>query len=274
MIVCSLCPHQCRLNEGQAGLCRARRNFGGANVALNYGKVTSLALDPVEKKPLARFHPGSTLLSAGGFGCNMRCFFCQNAGISFCGEDDIQAENYTAAEMAELAEELKPHRCVGIAFTYNEPLLNHEFIRECAALLKSKGMSAVLVTNGCFHLDAVGDLLPLVDAMNIDLKGFTAAWYRRLGGDLETVKAFIAAAQAVSHVEVTTLVVPGENDTDAEMDALSRWVASLRPDIPLHVSRFFPRHKADGYAPTDPAVVRRLADVARRSLRYVYAGNV
>ncbi|HSK68498.1 MAG TPA: AmmeMemoRadiSam system radical SAM enzyme [Candidatus Limnocylindria bacterium] len=274
MIVCGLCPHRCALREGQSGLCRARKNVNGINVALNYGRVTSLALDPVEKKPLMRFHPGAMLLSVGGFGCNMRCFFCQNAGISFCGPDEVPYEELQARELADMAAELAPRGCIGAAFTYNEPLLNHEYIRECAALLRERGMKTVLVTNGCFHLDAVGDLLPLIDAMNVDLKGFTESWYRRLGGDLPTVKAFIAAAQAVSHVEVTTLVVPGENDTEEEIAELAAWLASLRADIPLHVTRFFPRHKAQGYAATDPAAVRRLAEVARGSLRWVYAGNV
>jgi len=274
MTRCNLCPRHCRLDEGQNGFCRARVCRGGRVLPKGYGKLTSLALDPIEKKPLARFCPGSRILSVGGFGCNMSCFFCQNAGISFCGEEDAPLRRMAPEELVSLADSLKPGGNIGLAFTYNEPLLNPEFVSDCADLLRPRGLKTVLVTNGCFCLDALGGLLAKTDALNVDLKGFTPAWYRRLGGDLETVKAFISAAAAVTHVEVTTLVVPGENDGADEIAALSAWLASLRPDIPLHLSRFFPRHKAQAYPATDPGTLKRLAQIARESLQYVYLGNL
>lgn len=273
MTRCGLCPRHCRLEEGQTGFCRARFCRDGMILPKAYGKLTSLALDPVEKKPLARFFPGSRILSAGSFGCNMSCFFCQNAGISFAGEETV-THQMAPGELVILAESLKPSDNIGLAFTYNEPLLNPEFISDCIDLLRPRGMKTVLVTNGCFCLNALDGLLEKIDAFNIDLKGFTRGWYRRLGGDLETVKVFIAAAAVVSHVEVTTLVVPGENDGEEEIAALSSWLASLRPDIPLHLSRFFPRHQAQGYPATDPDALKRLAQVARGSLRFVYLGNL
>lgn len=274
MTVCPLCPRRCALREGQTGACRARINRGGRIIPLGYGKLTSLALDPVEKKPLARFHPGSFILSAGSFGCNMACFFCQNAGISFAREEDVPLRQMQPEELVRLAESLVPRGNIGLAFTYNEPLLNHEYIRDCAVLLRERGLKTVLVTNGCFNLEPLGDLLGLTDAMNVDLKGFTQAWYARLGGDLDTVKTFIKTAMETSHVEVTTLVVPGENDGAEEIGALASWLASLDPETPLHLSRFFPRHKAAGYPATDPAALMRLCEEARRYLKYVYAGNL
>ena len=274
MRVCPLCPRHCALENGRTGACHARANREDVIIPLGYGQLTSLALDPIEKKPLARFHPGSHVLSVGSFGCNMACFFCQNAEISFAGEADAALEEMPPDGLVTLAASMVHRGNIGLAFTYNEPLLNHEYIRDCAALLRQRGFKTVLVTNGCFCLEELGDLLTLTDAMNIDLKGFSPAWYRRLGGDLETVKAFIKEAVKTSHVEVTTLVVPGENDNAGEIDSLSAWLSSLSPDIPLHLTRFFPRHKAKGYAPTEPAALLRLCDTARRHLRHVYAGNL
>ncbi len=274
MILCPLCPKGCILREGQTGACRARENVSGHIVPKGYGKLTSLALDPVEKKPLARFHPGSFILSAGSFGCNMSCFFCQNAVISFANGDDIPIRRMDPEELVRLAEDMTPRGNIGLAFTYNEPLLNHEYVRDCAVLLRERELKTVLVTNGCFNLAPLGDMLTLVDALNIDLKGFTSEWYARLGGDLETVKAFIIAAARSSHVELTTLVVPGENDSEDEIGAIASWIASVDPEIPLHLSRFFPRHKAAGYQNTDPAVLIRLCGIARGRLKHVYAGNI
>ena len=274
MTQCPLCPHHCGLREGQVGLCRARVGKNGQVVPLGYGKLTSIALDPIEKKPLARFYPGSMILSAGSFGCNMACYFCQNDAISFAKEEDVHLQEFTPRELVDLAVKLIPKGNIGIAFTYNEPLVNFEYIRDCAALLKQQDLKTVIVTNGCFCLDALGDLLKITDAFNIDLKGFTQAWYRRLGGDLETVKRFIKAAQAVSHVELTTLIVPGENDSEEEMAALSSWVAGISPRVPLHLSRFFPRAKAMDKQPTDTSLLLRLCEVAREHLEYVYPGNI
>lgn len=271
-VQCELCFHRCRLEEGQTGLCRARANRGGKVLPLNYGRLTALALDPIEKKPLRRFHPGSMVLSAGSFGCNLRCPFCQNAEIAAAGAE-APARDCPPEALIRLAVQLRGRGNIGVAYTYNEPLVGYEYVRDCAALAHKAGLLNVLVTNGTAAEGPWRELLPLLDAVNIDLKGFTAEWYRRLGGDLEAVKRSIALAADRCHVEVTTLVVPGENDSEAEMRTLSRWLASIDPDIPLHVSRFFPRHRMLDRPPTPVERVCRLAEVARERLRYVYTGN-
>ena len=271
-ITCELCFHRCRLEEGQRGLCWARANRDGRIVPLNYGKVTALALDPVEKKPLRRFHPGSMVLSVGSFGCNLRCPFCQNAQIAGAGEE-TPSRDCPPEALVEEALRLRSRGNIGVAYTYNEPLVGYEFVRDCAALVHGAGMLNVLVTNGTVAEGPWRDLLPLIDAVNIDLKGFTEGWYRKLGGDLETVKRSITLAAQTTHVEVTTLIVPGENDGEAEMRALSGWLASVSPDIPLHVSRFFPRHRMTDRPPTPVETVYRLAEAARENLQFVYTGN-
>lgn len=272
--VCELCFHRCVLNEGQAGLCRARANRGGSIVSLNYGKLTSLALDPIEKKPLARFHPGSLILSVGSFGCNLRCPFCQNYEISMSGAGDLQTVELSPEELVRKAEALRSEGNIGLAYTYNEPLVGCEYVRDCAALIHERGMANVLVTNGTVEEGPWRALLPLIDAANIDLKAFTPGGYRRLGGDLESVKRSIAlAVEAGCHVEVTTLLIPGENDGEEEIRALSGWLASLDPDIPLHLSRFFPRYRLTDRPPTPVEEVCHLANVARAELKYVYTGN-
>lgn len=271
-VTCELCFHHCQLDEGQVGACRARANRDGAIRPLNYSRLTALALDPIEKKPLRRFRPGSLILSAGSFGCNLHCPFCQNAEIAAAG-----AEAYTRdcspEQLVQEALRLRDKGNIGVAYTYNEPLVGYEYVRDCAALVHRAGMVNVLVTNGTIAEAPWLKLLPLLDAVNIDLKGFTQSWYRRLGGDLETVKRSIALAAPVCHVEVTTLVVPGENDSEEEMRALSAWLASVSPEIPLHVSRFFPRYRMQGRPPTPVDTVYRLAEVARERLLYVYTGN-
>lgn len=270
--VCDLCFHHCALAEGQTGLCRARASRGGQIVPLNYGRLTALALDPIEKKPLRRFHPGSMILSAGSFGCNLHCPFCQNAEIAAAGAESFTRE-CSPEQLVQTALDLRARGNIGVAYTYNEPLVGYEYVRDCAGLVHRAGMVNVLVTNGTIEAKPWQALLPLLDAVNIDLKGFTQGWYRTLGGDLETVKRSIALAAQSCHVEVTTLVVPGENDSDQEMESLTRWLASVSPEIPLHVSRFFPRHQMQDRPPTPVDTVYHLADVAREQLRYVYTGN-
>ena len=272
-VTCELCFHHCHLEEGQTGFCRARICRNGAVVLLNYGKLTSLALDPIEKKPLRRFHPGSLILSVGSFGCNLRCPFCQNHEISMAGEAEIQTVKVSPAQLAAKASELRAHGNIGVAYTYNEPLVSYEYVRDCAELVHEQGMVNVLVTNGTIEEGPWRALLPLIDAANIDLKGFTPAWYRRLGGDSETVKRSIALAAERCHVEVTTLLIPGENDSAEEIRALAQWLASVSQSIPLHLSRFFPQYKMTDRPPTPVEQVYRLAEAARDYLSYVYTGN-
>lgn len=269
---CPLCFHHCALAEGRIGACRARTNRNGTVVPLNYGRLTALALDPIEKKPLRRFHPGSKVLSVGSFGCNLHCPFCQNAEIAAAGGESYTQDCPPETLVAQ-ALKLRQQGNIGVAYTYNEPLVGYEYVRDCAALVHQAGMLNVLVTNGTMEAPFWRTLLPLLDAVNIDLKGFTQAWYHRLGGDLLTVQRAIELAADHCHLEVTTLVVPGENDSEAEMRALSTWLALVSPAIPLHVSRFFPRHRMQDRPPTPVATVYRLAEIAREHLQYVYTGN-
>ena len=270
---CELCFHHCALDDGQTGLCRARACQDGKIISLNYGKLTSLALDPIEKKPLRRFHPGSLILSVGSFGCNLRCPFCQNHEISMAGDSGIQTVEVSPEQLAAKAAELVPQGNIGVAYTYNEPLIGYEYVQNCAALVHEQGMINVLVTNGTVEEEPWRALLPLIDASNIDLKGFTPAWYRQLGGNLETVKRSIALAAERCHVEVTTLLIPGENDSEEEIRELARWLASISSEIPLHLSRFFPRYRMLDRPPAPVEQVCRLAETARRYLSYVYTGN-
>ena len=281
MAVCSVCFRHCKIEEGQIGFCGGRTVKDGRVAAYNYGRITSLALDPIEKKPLSRFHPGSWILSAGSFGCNLRCPFCQNCDISWSEQAmryAEKAETLSPEELADLAEQLKARGNIGIAFTYNEPLIGYEFVRDTAKLAHERGMKNVLVTNGTAELAVLEVLKPYIDAMNVDLKGFTDRYYNRvLGGDRKMVMDFIEAAAGFCHVELTTLIVPGENDSEEDMRELSAWVSRLRnPDgesIPLHVSRFFPRFHMQDRGATEVKTVYRLAEVARENLEYVYTGN-
>ena len=270
---CELCFHHCRLDEGQTGLCRGRGCRDGRVVPFNYGKLTGLALDPIEKKPLRRFYPGSLILSVGSFGCNLRCPFCQNHEISMASEGELHTAHFSPEQLADKAEELVPQGNIGVAYTYNEPLISYEYVRDCTALIHERGLVNVLVTNGMIEEAPWRALLPSIDAANIDLKGFTAAWYKKLGGDLDTVKRSIALAAEQCHIEVTTLLVPGENDSVDEIRELAHWLAGVNPDIPLHLSRFFPRYQMTDRLPGSVERVYRLADEARAYLTYVYTGN-
>ena len=277
MAECDVCFRHCNIPEGGRGFCGARGCKDGKVTYLHYGRVSSIALDPIEKKPLARFRPGSMILSVGGFGCNLRCPFCQNYGISWSEEADASAktaETITPAELAALAERYVPAGNTGLAFTYNEPLIGYEFVRDTAELTHERGMSNVMVTNGTAELHVLEELLPHIDAMNIDLKGFTDRYYREvLGGDRGMVMRFIERAARDCHVELTTLIIPGENDSAEEMRELSSWAAGISPDIPLHISRFFPRFRMTDRPATDVSLIYRLADIAREHLGYVYTGN-
>ena len=281
MAECSVCFRHCKIPEGQLGFCGGRICRDGRVEAFNYGRVTSIALDPIEKKPLARFCPGSNILSVGSFGCNLRCPFCQNHEISWSEQARRfaeTAETVSPEELVGLALETRGRGNVGIAFTYNEPLIGYEFVRDTARLAKAEGLKNVIVTNGTAELSVLEELRPYIDAMNIDLKGFTDHYYNDvLGGNRQQVMAFIESAVASCHVELTTLIVPGENDSEEEMRELSAWVSRLKnpdgEDVPLHVTRFFPRFQMQDRGPTDVRTVYRLAEIARENLKYVYTGN-
>ncbi len=290
MAKCEVCFRQCEIGEGMLGFCGARTCKNGRIVCANYGRLTAVMLDPIEKKPLARFYPGSRILSVGSYGCNLRCPFCQNYEISWSKEAlalsgrPEGSGTYLLApeELAELAASYRARGNIGVAFTYNEPMISYEYIRDTARLIKEQGMKNVLVTNGTAELPVLEELLPYIDAMNIDLKGFTDSYYREvLGGDLQMVLRFIDRAVKSCHVELTTLIIPGENDGEEEMRELSAWVAKRKDgegnpigtEIPLHISRFFPRFHMTDKEATDVGRVYRLAEVARERLSYVYTGN-
>jgi pyruvate formate lyase activating enzyme len=218
--------------------------------------------------------PGSRILSVGGWGCNLRCPFCQNHEISE-NTSALEKTSYTSPEqIAALAAETVAEDNTGVAYTYNEPLIGAEFVLDCARLVKGLGLRNVIVTNGYINPEPLGELLSCTDAMNIDLKAYSQRFYSGIGGELEAVKRTISTAHSFCHVEITCLVIPGENDSDEEISAMARWLASLSPDIPLHLSRFFPRYLYGDRAPTPADTLYRLADVASEHLKYVFVGNI
>ncbi len=277
---CNVCHNGCYLNEGDIGLCMARICRDGKVVARNYGKVTSIALDPIEKKPLNLFYPGSMVVSVGSYGCNLRCPFCQNHEISydFDREYPYGIREISPVELADIALQYKEEGNIGVAFTYNEPLVGYEYVVDTAREVHKRGMKTVLVSNGNVSREIAKEVIPHIDAMNIDLKGFTDAYYRDvLKGDRKMVMDFIEMAAGKSHVEVTTLVVPGYNDTEVEIKELSKWLSSLdgkrgKESIALHLSRYFPRFKMDAPA-TDVDLIYYLRDVASSELDNVFTGN-
>ena len=285
MANCTVCFRHCALQEGQTGFCGGRSCQNGVVRAGNYGRVTALALDPIEKKPLSRFYPGSRILSVGSYGCNLRCPFCQNFQISWdqsVKASAKKARTITPEQLVDLALSCRDRDNIGLAFTYNEPLIGYEYVRDTAKLAHEAGLVTVLVTNGTAELSVLEELGPYIDAMNIDLKGFTDRYYRHvLGGDFAMVRAFIARGVQLCHVELTTLIVPGENDTEDELRQMTRWIAGLKtedgrvigPSIPLHISRFFPRFHYSDHSATSVDLVYHLAQIAREQLEYVYTGN-
>ena len=277
MAVCKVCFRHCDIEEGALGACKARTCLDGVVVAANYGCVTALALDPIEKKPLARFCPGSKILSYGSYGCNLFCPFCQNYDISRTDGSEFESEDKLTPEaLADIAYKFRNRGNIGVAYTYNEPMVSYEFVRDAAKLVKAKGMKNVLVTNGTAELPVLEEILPFIDAMNVDIKSMSEKTYKDvLKGDLATTKAFIERAVKDCHVELTMLIVTDMNDSEEEMRELVDWISGLEggKEIPLHISRFFPRYKMTDRPATDVDKIYRLADIAGDRLKYVYTGN-
>lgn len=270
-IRCRLCPHHCLLKEGQAGICRVRTLRQGELLALNYGELTSLALDPIEKKPLYHFYPGSMILSAGTWGCNFGCSFCQNYQIA---HETPPTRYFAPEELLQIALDYQPEGSIGLAFTYNEPMMWHEYVMDLAPLLKEQDLKVVLVTNGYVESKPLEDMLPYVNAMNIDVKAFNNQFYKRFcKAGLDYVKQTVEKAMQHAHVEITTLLIPGENEQAEEIRALARWLASLNPDTVLHFSRYFPAYKLN-LPPTPVSTLKRARETAREYLQHVYLGNV
>ena len=279
MTKCHVCFRHCDLKEGSIGFCGARIGLSDKVAPANYGHITSIALDPIEKKPLHRFHPGSRILSVGSYGCNLRCPFCQNSEISW-GEEAkeyaVSSEVILPDQLVAIAEKQKENGNIGIAYTYNEPLIGYEFVRDTAKLAHLRGLKNVIVSNGTAELSVLNEISPYIDAMNIDLKCFDPETYSKvLGGNLDMTMEFIKEAVKTAHVELTCLIVPGVNDSEDMMREMTAWIASLRggKDIPLHVSRFFPCFHMTDRSATPVSTVYKLAEVARETLDHVYTGN-
>jgi len=271
-VKCTLCPHRCVLAPDKSGVCGTRKNIGGNLYTLNYGKVTSIALDPIEKKPLNNFKPGRMILSVGTFGCNLKCSFCQNWTIA---HEIPRHYKITPEELKNKAVELIPEGNIGVAYTYNEPSTWYEFVYDTSVLIKEAGLSNVLVTNGYIEREPLEKLIPFIDAMNIDLKAYTDSFYRDIcKGHLKHVKDTIEFAASKCHVEVTMLVIPGLNDSVLDIALASKWLSSLSPDIVLHLTRFFPNYKMRNRIPTPIQTLENARKEALKYLNYVYLGNV
>lgn len=268
-IECLLCPHNCViLNEG-VGICRVRKNVNGKLISLNYGKVASYGKDPIEKKPLYHFYPGESIFSVGSYGCNFTCQFCQNYAIS---QETPSVIETPASNLADIA--LNEKNNIGVAYTYNEPTIWYEFMKDIMNEVTKANKKNVIVTNGYINQAPLEEILPYVDAMNIDLKSMNPEFYKKYcGGELEPVLEAIKTAAKHTHVELTTLLIEGLNTSEEEIEKIAKWIASVDDSIPLHLSRYFPNYKMKKPA-TDVELVKRLAEVAKSHLKYVYIGNV
>jgi pyruvate formate lyase activating enzyme len=267
---CRLCPYECVLPPGGRGACGVRQNVDGILCSLIYGKTTGLALDPIEKKPLYRYHPGERILSLGTRGCNLHCDFCQNWHIS--QTVDGLMENITSEEVVKRAKELGSF---GIAYTYNEPFIWYEFVLDTAKLARQNGLKNVLVTNGFVNRDPLEGMLPYIDAMNIDLKAFDEDFYVKIcKGRLPPVLDAIKISAKACHVELTNLIIPTLNDSEATIRKMVDWIYSnLGPKVPLHLSRYFPCYNM-GIEPTPIETLKRAERIAKEKLEYVYVGNL
>lgn len=275
VVQCQLCPHRCTIQPGRGGLCRMRVNLHGTLESLNWGRIVSVSMDPIEKKPLYHFHPGRQILSLGSLGCNLRCFFCQNYEIS-------QALPETCTRLTIhhpdtfVAMALREPGNLGIAFTYNEPTVWYEYMLQTATLAQEEGLKTVMVTNGYINPEPLAQLLPFIDAFNVDLKGFTNDFYRKHTGAtlepvLQTLKQIRAAGK---HLEVTTLAIPTLNDDPEVFAKEVDWLADeLGPETILHLSRYFPRYRCT-IAETPRSTLARLQGIALKRLRHVHLGNV
>ena len=274
-VECLLCPHHCRIADGKTGICRSRRNHGGVLMGEVYGKPCALAIDPIEKKPLYHFHPGTTCLSLACTGCNFRCLNCQNHYISQASPDETDHYALTPKEIVELCQK---HHCPGIAYTYTEPLTYLEYITDTARLAREAGLWNILVTAGYVCQEPLKDLLPYLDAANIDLKSFSDDIYQHVsGGHLQPVlDTILTMRNAGVWIEITNLVIPDVNDDMEMIRQMCRWlVENGLADAPLHFSRFFPRFKMQDIPPTPLQTLRAAKQVAEEEgITHIYLGNV
>jgi pyruvate formate lyase activating enzyme len=274
-VKCTLCPHLCVLAEGKAGICRVRKNEEGVLVTEVYGKACCLRFDPIEKKPLYHFYPGSVILSVGSVGCNLRCKFCQNWEISqTCAEDYPYLKPVRSDDIIKMARERQDN--AGIAYTYNEPVVWFEFMMEIAGKAKESGLRNVMVSNGYINSTPLAELLELMDAFNIDLKAFTDDFYKRVtGARLQPVKETILMIRKHNrHLELTHLLITGLNDDERQFEEMVKWIGGeLGPETPLHLSRYFPNFELENKA-TPLSKLLQFYEMATHYLHYVYLGNV
>jgi pyruvate formate lyase activating enzyme len=267
-IQCFLCPHHCLITPGKYGICRVRFNHDGELQLPFYGMLSAQSSDPIEKKPLYHYYPGQSIFSVGFWGCSFKCPFCQNYRIS----QNTFAHDYVSP--GQVIERAGENGSFGIAYTYSEPLIHMEYVLDCAKIARQNGLKNVLVSNGFVNEAPGNELLDLFDAANIDLKSFNSDFYKKeIGGKLDEVKRFIICAAKKIHVEVTTLVIPGKNSDESEIEGIAQFLASIDPDIPLHLSCYYPIYKYT-IPSTPPELVEKLARAAKKHLNYVYVGNV
>lgn len=275
-IQCDVCPRACKLDEGQRGLCFVRMRYNNQIVLTTYGRSSGYCVDPIEKKPLNHFLPGTAVLSFGTAGCNLACKFCQNWDISKSREIDTLADQADPETIARAAEQLG---CHSVAFTYNDPVIFMEYAIDVALACRKRGIKSVAVTAGYMCDDSRREFYRYMDAANVDLKGFTEAFYQKLcAGELQPVLDTLLYLKHETNVwfEITNLIIPGWNDTDAELEAMTQWVvAKLGPDVPMHFSAFHPDYKMMDVPHTPPATLTRARNIARKNgVRYAYTGNV
>jgi pyruvate formate lyase activating enzyme len=275
---CFLCPHNCLVEEGGYGVCNVRKNIEGELYTVNYGIASAVNLDPVEKKPMYHFYPGSKILSVGSIGCNLRCKYCQNYTIAQGKFEDFSdyTEGLSPEEIAGEAERLKERGNIGVAYTYNEPVIWYEFMYDISKSIKARGMKNIMVSNGFINPEPLEKLLETIDAFSIDLKGFTDEFYKKITGSrLEPVKRTLEIIAASDrHLEVEYLVIPGHNDDKKEFSQMLEWYEkSLGKDVPLHINRYFPMYKMKEPA-TPMKTLTELYEMAREKLDYVYLGNI
>ena len=268
-VICNLCPHKCFLKNGQTGICGVRFNENGILFTKNYGDISSISMDPIEKKPLYHFSPGTEILSVGTWGCNLKCKFCQNWEIS---QEKPAIKVVTPDQLVQIA---LSRGSKGIAYTYSEPIVWYEFVLDTSRIAHKKGLYNVLVTNGYIEIEPLKLLLQNIDAMNIDLKGFNSEFYKKeCLGDYESVLKVIKFAYDYGvHVEVTTLVIPGKNDNEEELVREFETLSKISKDIPLHLTRYFPAYKFD-IPPTPVDELKKLYLLAKEFLNFVYIGNI
>ncbi len=275
---CNLCPHYCKLQDGEIGICGVRQNSDGQLYTLVYGRTIAAHVDPIEKKPLFHVAPGSLSFSMATVGCNFKCTFCQNSNISQVS--DIQEVNRTAPDLspADIVQLAKSKKCKSIAYTYTEPTIYYEYAYDTCKIAKKEGLLNVFISNGYMNKAPLREISPYLDAANIDLKSFRDDFYRELvGGKLKPVLEILKLMkQSGVWVEVTTLLIPGKNDSDEELRDIVRFIsAELGPETPWHISRFFPHFKLNSVTPTPVSTLKRAYEIGREEeLRYVYTGNV